>query len=116
MTPRYSAWCSSLRAPAAARAAVEADGGRVDKIRIGGDGWTLTDAPVSPAGGTAPVAARGGWSGDELAVDLLFVETPHRLRLRATSSRATAEWATTPLHRFPPDNGTPLHTLRTPRA
>jgi len=52
--------------------------------------------------GPAPVvAAAGGWSDeDELAVELLFLDTPHTLRVTCSprTGLATARWLTEPLH------------------
>ncbi|MFE7646072.1 serine hydrolase domain-containing protein [Streptomyces phaeoluteigriseus] len=69
-------------------------------------GWTVTEEPV-------PVAASGGWSdGDTLAVDLAFLETPHRLRVTCSlpARTFTARWATQPLH------GGTLHMRCAPRS
>jgi hypothetical protein len=91
-------------------ALVGKDGGRLDGVRIdGGSGWTVTDAPASHGSGDVPVASRGGWVGEELHLDVVFLETPHRLRIRATESGADASWATTPLH------DPTLQQLRAPR-
>ncbi len=51
--------------------------------------------------GGAPVFARGGWtSALELVVELVFVETPHRLvlSLDAASAEGSARWIAAPLH------------------
>ncbi|MFJ6728703.1 serine hydrolase domain-containing protein [Streptomyces sp. NPDC091281] len=85
----------------------------------GGAGWRESDAtPAGATGGGLPLAVSGGWNegddadGDTLAADVLFLETPHRLRV--TCSRAdgtfTARWQTRPLH------GGPMRRLRAPRA
>ena len=93
-----------------------------------GDGWriglvepsgaletTLSAAAWSvgaePAG--VPLAASGGWRGDEnesLVVDVLFVETPHRLTVACSLRDGTFEatWRTTPLW------ARSLHDLRMP--
>ncbi|MDX3530775.1 serine hydrolase [Streptomyces sp. ID05-39B] len=74
--------------------------------RLGFGGWTVTEEPV-------PVAASGGWSdGDTLAVDLAFLETPHRLRVTCSlpARTFTARWTTQPLH------GGPLRRQRAPRG
>ncbi|WP_432119904.1 serine hydrolase domain-containing protein [Streptomyces sp. bgisy032] len=81
------------------------DGDRLG-LRFGGDGWTVAEEPL-------PTAVSGGWSdAGTLSVDVLFLETPHRLAL--TCSRAgrtlTARWCTEPLH------GGRLTSLRAPRA
>ncbi|MEU0120004.1 serine hydrolase domain-containing protein [Streptomyces bobili] len=74
--------------------------------RLGFGGWTVTEEPV-------PVAASGGWSdNDTLAVDLAFLETPHRLRVTCSlpARTFTARWSTQPLH------GGPLRRKRAPRG
>jgi CubicO group peptidase (beta-lactamase class C family) len=79
------------------------DGHPLD-LRLG-NGWTVTDRPL-------PTAVSGGWSdAGILAVDIMFLETPHRLTLTCTLSDRTftAHWHTTPLHH------PPLRALRAPR-
>jgi hypothetical protein len=91
-------------------------------VRLGreGDGWRLTlaedadllSAPVGTGdwctnltetdhGGTGvPLAVSGGWSDEEtFAAEVIFLETPHRLKLTCTLSDATfrADWETVPL-------------------
>ncbi|MEU6686706.1 serine hydrolase domain-containing protein [Streptomyces sp. NPDC046832] len=78
---------------------------RID-LRIGRAGWTLAEDPV-------PTAVSGGWTEDgTLAVDVLFVETPHRLALTCSLAdrTLTAHWGTPPLH------GGRLTALRAPRG
>jgi hypothetical protein len=58
-------------------------------------------AALGPPGGwtrTGPVAAAAGWTEGRLHVDLIFVETPHRLHLRLDpeQGRFAARWQTTP--------------------
>jgi len=85
---------------------VEGDAPVVAQLGIGE--WTVTDV----------VAASGGWttSGDPgqgvIAVDVIFIETPHRLQLRCHPSTGTFDcrWRTTPLH------SPRLSELRTPRS
>ncbi|MET9907602.1 serine hydrolase domain-containing protein [Streptomyces sp. NPDC006476] len=79
------------------------DGHPLD-LRLG-NGWTVTDGPL-------PTAVSGGWSdAGILAVDIVFLETPHRLTVTCTLSdhTFTAHWHTTPLHH------PPLRALRAPR-
>ena len=90
----------------------------VDGVRVlagaAGEPWRLQldvaggglDVPfaagrwVSGESGEVPVAATGGWtdSGD-LVVEVLFLETPHTLRVScaAGTGSATATWRTVPL-------------------
>ncbi|MBO4258544.1 serine hydrolase domain-containing protein [Streptomyces griseorubiginosus] len=79
------------------------DGHPLD-LRLGA-GWSVTDGPL-------PTAVSGGWSdAGTLAVDIVFLETPHRLTVTCTLSDRTftARWHTTPLHH------PPLRALRAPR-
>ena len=58
------------------------------------------------------MAVAGGWADPvSLQADVVFLETPHRLRVEAHLPTATfeARWMTTPLH------GGPLSGLRSPR-
>ena len=74
------------------------------ELRLGATGWTIGAAPV-------PTAVSGGWTdADSLHVDVLFLETPHRLTVicSLTDRTFTARWHTTPLH------GGPLSSLRAP--
>jgi CubicO group peptidase (beta-lactamase class C family) len=71
------------------------------------DGWYVTETPL-------PVAASGGWTGpDTLGVDVVFLETPHRLSLTCALADGTfsAEWVTRPLR----EAGS-LGTMRAPRT
>jgi hypothetical protein len=55
----------------------------------------------------------GGWTGPtSLELDVLFLETPHRLRVTCSLPERTfvARWATTPLR------AGHLHELRSPRS
>ncbi|NJP53252.1 beta-lactamase family protein [Streptomyces sp. SBST2-5] len=75
-------------------------------LRLRGEGWTVAEQPL-------PTAVSGGWTDDgRLVLDVLFLETPHRLTL--VCSRAdrtfTARWHTQPLHT------PPLRALRAPRG
>lgn len=49
------------------------------------------------------VTASAGWEDQRLAVDLIFVETPHRLHLTLDwpTSTFTAQWEAEPLHDLP---------------
>ncbi|MFD3734480.1 serine hydrolase domain-containing protein [Streptomyces sp. NPDC058632] len=83
------------------------DGHRLD-LPLGGTGWAVSDQP-------GPIAVSGGWADDgTLAVDVVFLETPHRLRVTCslTDRTFTAHWRTRPL-RQPP---LPLRRLRAPRG
>ncbi|MER6413965.1 serine hydrolase domain-containing protein [Streptomyces humidus] len=67
-------------------------------------GWRVSDDPL-------PTAVGGGWTdADTLAVHIVFLETPHRLRVTCSLAARTftARWDTTPLH------GGPLRSFRAP--
>ncbi|GGX01165.1 hypothetical protein GCM10010297_23460 [Streptomyces malachitofuscus] len=75
-------------------------------VRCDGPGWTVTEQPV-------PVAVSGGWTGgDTFNADVVFLETPHRLRVLCSLADGTfrARWLTQPL------NHRPLRKLRAPRG
>ena len=70
------------------------DGGRLE-LPIGHDGWKNAE----PAG--VPVAVSGGWSGpDTFAADVIFLDTPHTLRLLCSGPERTVtpQWQTIALH------------------
>ncbi len=63
---------------------------------VGVGAWAVTDGND----GAAPVAVNAGWpDADRVEVDLLLLETPHRLRLTGdlTSATLRAVWHTEPL-------------------
>ncbi|MEU0589618.1 serine hydrolase domain-containing protein [Streptomyces sp. NPDC006132] len=68
--------------------------GRLD-LRLGGaPGWTVAEEPL-------PTAVSGGWTdAGTLAVEVAFLETPHRLALTCSLAdrTLTAHWRTQPLH------------------
>ncbi|MFE5752751.1 serine hydrolase domain-containing protein [Streptomyces massasporeus] len=75
-------------------------------LRLAGEGWTVAEEPV-------PTAVSGGWTdAGTLAVEVVFLETPHRLALTCSLAdrTLTAHWRTQPLH------GGRLTTLRAPRG
>jgi CubicO group peptidase (beta-lactamase class C family) len=71
------------------------------------DGWNVTESPL-------PVAASGGWTGPgTLGIDVVFLETPHRLSLTCSITDGTfsARWVTRPLR-----VAGSLGTMRAPRT
>ncbi|WP_033309415.1 serine hydrolase domain-containing protein [Streptomyces iakyrus] len=63
-------------------------------LRLAGEDWTVAEKPV-------PTAVSGGWTdAGTLAVDVVFLETPHRLALTCSlaDGTLTASWRTQPLH------------------
>ncbi|MFD1722800.1 serine hydrolase domain-containing protein [Amnibacterium endophyticum] len=63
-------------------------------LPIGGDGWTVVDDDTA----ASPVAVSGGWRGDVLHLDVLFLESPHRMDVQlAPDGTATATFRTQPL-------------------
>lgn len=77
------------------------DGGAPLVLPIGRDEWAVDDA----------FAASGGVLDGILRVDVMFIETPHRLHLVFDRAAGTfvSRWETAPLH------GGPLAELRMPR-
>ncbi|WP_328869099.1 beta-lactamase family protein [Streptomyces sp. NBC_00287] len=72
------------------------DGHRLE-LRLADSGWSVAEAPV-------PTAVSGGWTdADTLEVDVLFLETPHRLAVTCSlpDRTCTARWRTQPLHPRP---------------
>ncbi|GAA1035627.1 hypothetical protein GCM10009557_43950 [Virgisporangium ochraceum] len=66
------------------------------------DGEELTAAIGGPASwtvGDEPLATAYAWSGDTLLIDVVFLESPHRLQLTLDPAARTftARWQTTPL-------------------
>jgi CubicO group peptidase (beta-lactamase class C family) len=105
----------AVEQPAPASVTLEGDGLRLADgtgtltVPIGRPGWTTVDED----GSVAPVAVASGWSDDGLEVDLLFLETPHRLALTLRPDRTfTARWSPAA-----PLGGTPgaISELRAPR-
>ncbi|PPH50027.1 serine hydrolase [Rathayibacter sp. AY1E2] len=93
-----------------------------DAVEVTADegGWTLAliegdeRFAVTPGAGAwtvdGPFAASAGPSGDGVLVDVVFLETPHRLHVELAPDRtARVRWETEPLH------GGPLARLRAPR-
>lgn len=88
------------------------------RVAAGEDGWTLTlvddgGEVVVPIGGgswrvregAVPVAGSGGWTAGALAVEAMFLEAPHTLRVHCTPDGvATARWNTVPLHSTRPSD------------
>jgi len=71
---------------------------RVLAVPCGRDRWVESRARG------VPVVSRGGWTGsDSFEADVVLIETPHRIRLRANGSRLDARWNTVPLFDRPFD-------------
>ncbi|HET7474955.1 MAG TPA: serine hydrolase domain-containing protein [Dermatophilaceae bacterium] len=86
-----------------------------DELRVpfGPDRLVVTEQPLPDGDPRLPVAAGGGWTeSGTLHVEVLFLETPHRLVLDTLPDAAsfTARWRTSPLW------GGPLRNLRSPRT
>ena len=75
----------------------------VELLAPGSGEWTVTDAFAASA---------GSGEGGALLVDVIFLETPHRLHLALDPTAGTfaAHWETEPLHEGP------LAQLRAPRS
>jgi CubicO group peptidase (beta-lactamase class C family) len=69
------------------------DGQMLMELPVASGNWRVTEDPV-------PAAASGGWRDSEtLEVDVIFLETPHRLTLTCSLGTRTfrARWGTRPL-------------------
>lgn len=78
---------------------------------VGARDW-LISAPRDIRGDAIPVAASGGRLDDQtLRVEVIFLETPHRMDIACSLSARTAEAA----WRHPPLDGGRLQTLHRPR-
>lgn len=78
---------------------------------VGATGW-LTSTPRDRHGDQVPVAASGGWQDDHtVRVEVIFLETPHRMDIICSLPARTAQatW------RNPPLFGATLRTLHRPR-
>jgi CubicO group peptidase (beta-lactamase class C family) len=67
-------------------------------VPLGCGDWTVVR--TGPTQTPVPVAVSGGWSGaGTLQLDVIFVETPHRLQVTCQLEEAVAlaQWVTTPL-------------------
>lgn len=82
------------------------EGERRLEARLDGTGWSVDSGPT-------PRAVSGGWTAaGTLRVDLIFLETPHRLTVECELPGRTfsARWHTTPLH------ARSLESLRAPSS
>jgi CubicO group peptidase (beta-lactamase class C family) len=84
--------------PAGGWSLVVAEGGCEITIGCGDGRWHFTDAAVQQ--GRVRLAAAATATATGLVVQLVFVQTPHRLVLEVDrdSPRATGRWLTVPLH------------------
>jgi CubicO group peptidase (beta-lactamase class C family) len=78
---------------------------------VGAGDW-LVSAPRDGHGDPVPVATSGGWLDDHtLRVEVVFLESPHRMDITCSLPARTAEAA----WRHPPLDGGRLETLHRPR-
>lgn len=80
-------------------------------VDVGTDGWA-TSVPIDGFGKGIPVACAGGWSdGGTLHVEVIFLETPHRMDIDfwLEGRSACITW------RLPPMRGGRLEELHCPR-
>jgi CubicO group peptidase (beta-lactamase class C family) len=95
--------------PAISSAAVTRDGdgwglriaepGNALTFAVGSGAWAVS-TPSDDNGNPIPVAAAGGWDGpDRLDVEVIFLETPHRMELTLyrPGRAGTASWRNPPL-------------------
>ncbi|MDN5804590.1 MAG: serine hydrolase, partial [Microlunatus sp.] len=66
---------------------------------LGNDGWHVTENADGTADRPLPIAVSGGWVEGSLGFEVLFFETPHRLRVvcSVTDGTFAASWLTVPL-------------------
>ena len=77
---------------------------------VGAGGWAVSDH-VDRHGETLPVAASGGWlDGQTLRVEVIFLETPHRMDITCSLPGRTAE----AVWRHPPLTPSKLQRLHCP--
>ena len=74
------------------------ESGRSMEIAVGPGVWRRTDLALGDGRG-ALVAARGSAAGDRLSIDVVLVETPHRLRVVVSPAGTDVVWHTAPLWR-----------------
>jgi len=84
------------------------EAGRTFAIAVGRDGWTRIDLSVGDGWGVL-VAAHGSDTGGGQALDVVLVESPHRLRVVTGTTTPTVTWHTAPLWR------PTISSLATPR-
>jgi CubicO group peptidase (beta-lactamase class C family) len=72
---------------------VLADQGGTLEVPVGVDDWTVDES----AG--VPVAASGGWAGDTFLAEVIFLETPHSVRITCSGPDRTVStmWRTVPM-------------------
>jgi len=84
------------------------------EVPLGSEAWAVAEPP-GPDGLPLPVATSGGWTDPQtFRIDLLMLETPHRLQLSChladgTDGAVTSTWRPAPLW------DAELHELRAPR-
>jgi CubicO group peptidase (beta-lactamase class C family) len=77
-------------------------------VRFSPGEW-LSSTPATERDGLGvPVAASGGWYGDTLRAEVVFLESAHRMDVEVGPESATASWRTQPFH------NPPLRDLRCP--
>jgi CubicO group peptidase (beta-lactamase class C family) len=99
VTPRADGWRISL---------IEPDNALT--FPVGTGGWTVSES-ADGRGETIPVAASGGWlDGQTLRVEVIFLETPHRMDITCSLPGRTAE----AVWRHPPLSASRLQELHCP--
>lgn len=76
-----------------------AEAGNAVTFPAGAGTWAVS-SPADRRGGIVPIAASGGWTdGGDLRLEVIFLETPHRMDLTCTVAgrTATAAWRVPPL-------------------
>jgi hypothetical protein len=100
VTPRADGWQISL---------IEPDDALT--FPVGSGGWAVSEH-ADRHGETIPVAASGGWLDDQtLRIEVIFLETPHRMDITCSLPGRTAE----AVWRHPPLSASNLRRLHCPR-
>jgi CubicO group peptidase (beta-lactamase class C family) len=98
----------TLAAEAVVDGVVLRDAAATLRLPVGRPGWTVVEDDDEP-----PVAVSGGWDADVLRLDLVFLESPHRLAVDLLPDGTLEHrWSTTPLD-FQP--GASVLAQRAPR-
>jgi hypothetical protein len=86
------------------------EAGNALTVPVGTGGWTVSDH-VDRYGDTIPVAASGGWLDDQtLRVEVIFLETPHRMDITCSLPQRSAQ----AVWRHPPLTPSKLRQLHCP--
>jgi hypothetical protein len=86
------------------------ESGNALTVPVGAGSWAVSDH-ADRNGEIIPVAASGGWTDDRtLRIEVIFLETPHRMDITCSLPGRTAE----AVWRHPPLNPSKLRHLHCP--